>query len=143
MEYMSEKYASSYIQKGTASTTVLACTHPSADRCERNKYTLFINSRWATREETLLGIARSVAVFGTHIRMGGRDRGSTVVAEVEIDTEETGTNRIGGQKKTIVCGEETGAVTEAMRIYPTSHTPKTDIGADKTTTTTKLDRREG
>ena len=51
-----------------------------------------------------------------------------------------GTNRIGGQAETIDSGEETGVVVEAMGIYPTSHTSKTDIGADKTPTTMEVGR---
>ena len=39
--------------------------------------------------------------------------------------------------------EETGVVAETMGIYPTSHTPNTDIGADKPPNTTDVGWCEG
>ena len=39
-------------------------------------------------------------------------------------------------------GEETGMVMEKMGIHPTYHTPKTDIGAEKTPIATEVGRRE-
>ena len=40
-------------------------------------------------------------------------------------------------------GEVTGVVAEAMGIHPTSHTPKTDSGADKMPTATEVGWCEG
>ena len=89
-------------------------------------------------EENLLGSARAVVLVGTIIRTGHRDRRRMFATEAEIDTKEMGTNRIGGQAETIDSGEETGVVVEAMGIYPTSHTPKTDIGAYRIKTTMEV-----
>ena len=92
---MAEKSASSSIQKRTASATVLACTHPSTDRCEWNKSSFSIIASWATREENLLGSARAVTMDRIHTDTDGRNSRSTVSEDAEIDNGEMGTYIIG------------------------------------------------
>ena len=87
---MVDKSAPKYIQKGTASATIIDRMNPSVDRCEWNTPPLSITARRAKRGETLLISERDVAVVETCIRMGCRDSSSTITAEVDIDTGETG-----------------------------------------------------
>ena len=104
MEWTAEKYASNSTPNGIASATVLAHTHPSADRCEKTASAMSITAGRAKKEEFSLGSAIVVAVVGTIIRVGGRYIISTDAAEADIDTGYTRTDRNGGQAETMESG---------------------------------------
>ena len=111
---------------------------PSVDRCEQNTFDLSITESQAKRVENSLGSARAVAI-DIIIKMDGRDSISTIGAEAGI---KNGEKEAGRQTETMESGEGMGVVKEGMGIHPTSQAPKTDSGAEKMPTATKLYRCE-
>ena len=93
---MEEKYVESSIQNGDDCATFITFTHPFTDSCEHNTSALLITAGQAKKDFFKIGSVIVVVIDTINTGTDGRNSISTVIAEAEIDTGETGTDIIGG-----------------------------------------------